>query len=60
MSAVYRNLGEGANPAKPPRLLDRMRQVLRTKHYPRLAGSCGDAIMGRCGFAVADGADFLV
>ncbi len=33
MSAVYRNLGEGANPAKPPRLLDRMRQVLRTKHY---------------------------
>ena len=33
MSAVYRNLGGGANSAQPPRLLDRMRQVLRTKHY---------------------------
>jgi len=33
MSAVYRNLGDGANSAQPPRLLDRMRQVLRTKHY---------------------------
>jgi len=33
MSAAYRNLGDGANSAQPPRLLDRMRQVLRTKHY---------------------------
>jgi len=33
MSAVYRNLDDGANFAPPPRLLDRMRQVLRTKHY---------------------------
>ena len=33
MSAVYHNLGGGANSAQPPRLLDRMRQVLRTKHY---------------------------
>jgi len=33
MSAIYSNLGERANSARPPRLLDRMRQVLRTKHY---------------------------
>jgi len=31
-SAVYRNLGDGANSAQPPQLLDRMRQVLRTKN----------------------------
>ena len=33
MSAMYCSLGDGANPAKPLRLLDRMRQVLRAKHY---------------------------
>ena len=33
MSAMYSSLGDGANPAKPLRLLDRMRQVLRAKHY---------------------------
>jgi len=33
MSAVYRNSGDGGKFCSPPRLLDRMRQVLRTKHY---------------------------
>ena len=33
MSAVYSNMGNGANPVKPLRLLDRMRQLLRAKHY---------------------------
>jgi len=33
MSAVYSNLGGEANSARPQRILDRMRQVLRTKHY---------------------------
>jgi len=33
MSAVYSNLGDGANLVRPTRLLDRMRQVLWIKHY---------------------------
>jgi len=33
MPAVYSILDGKAKSARPPRLLDRMRQVLRTKHY---------------------------
>jgi site-specific recombinase XerD len=33
MSVAYSNLGNKSNSSKPPRLLDRLRDSLRTKHY---------------------------
>jgi len=33
LSTAYNVLREGSSLGKPPRLLDRLRQTLRTKHY---------------------------
>jgi len=49
MSAVYRNLGEKANFARPPRLLDRMRQVLHTKRDEETRSSQGRREGGNVG-----------